>query len=112
MVSFVLFFNDFVQAVNDFLDKFFEQNPIAQVGLIVCKDKRAERLVSLSGFAFFLSSICYCNALLFLSLPPVTCYFLGNIRHLKDALDAIPEVQCVGDFSLQNCLRLGLTNLK
>lgn len=31
--------------LSSFLDKFFEQNPISQLTVILCRDKRAERLV-------------------------------------------------------------------
>ncbi|VDN31186.1 unnamed protein product [Cylicostephanus goldi] len=68
----------------NFLDKFFEQNPIAQLGLILVKDKKAERFVSLTG----------------------------NVRTLKEHLNSINEAICSGDFSLQNALQLALTNLK
>ncbi|ETN83854.1 hypothetical protein RB195_009698 [Necator americanus] len=70
--------------VSNFLDRFFEQNPIAQVGLILVKDKKAERFVS----------------------------HTGNIRALKDSINSINEAICSGDFSLQNALQLALTNLK
>ncbi|CAJ0950037.1 unnamed protein product, partial [Mesorhabditis belari] len=73
-----------IKIVTQFLDKFFELNPIAQVGLIVCKDRKAERIVPLTG----------------------------NVRQLVTALTSINELQCMGDFSLQNALRLALTNLK
>lgn len=39
----------YFQALNQFLDKFSERNPISQVGIVVCKDKRAERLIPLTG---------------------------------------------------------------
>ncbi|VDM63142.1 unnamed protein product [Angiostrongylus costaricensis] len=70
--------------LNGFIDKFFEQNPIAQLGLILAKDKKAERLVSLTG----------------------------NIRALKESLSSLNEAICNGDFSLQNALQLATTNLK
>lgn len=34
-----------------FIDEFFDQNPICQLGIIVMKDKRAEKLSDLSGSA-------------------------------------------------------------
>uniref|UniRef100_A0A0R3QJ37 Ssl1 domain-containing protein n=1 Tax=Brugia timori TaxID=42155 RepID=A0A0R3QJ37_9BILA len=39
-----------IKALNQFLDKFSEQNPISQVGVVVCRDKRAERLIPLTGY--------------------------------------------------------------
>ncbi|CAD6188600.1 unnamed protein product [Caenorhabditis auriculariae] len=67
-----------------FLEKFFEQNPIAQIGFITCKDKKAERLAALTG----------------------------NIRNLKDSLGTLNEMFCGGDFSLQNSLQLACSNLR
>lgn len=34
-----------------FIDEFFDQNPICQLGIILMKDKRAEKLSDLSGSA-------------------------------------------------------------
>ncbi|CAJ0586361.1 unnamed protein product, partial [Mesorhabditis spiculigera] len=73
-----------IRTITRFLNKFFEQNPMAQVGIIMCKDRKAERLVPLTG----------------------------NIRQICDTLGTINELQCVGDFSLQNALRLAYSNLK
>ena len=72
------------QALDTFLDKYFEQNPIAQIGVIVCKEKKAERIINLTG----------------------------NIRQVKEQLATITEASCSGDFSLQNGLQLALVNLK
>lgn len=38
--------------LNSFLEKFFQQNPISkrEGGLILVKDKKAERFVSLTGY--------------------------------------------------------------
>lgn len=73
-----------MKILNTFLEKFFEQNPISQMGLILVKDKKAERFVSLTG----------------------------NTRVLKENLASLNEAICSGDFSLQNALQLALTNLK
>ncbi|KAK6014020.1 Ssl1-like protein, partial [Ostertagia ostertagi] len=73
-----------MKILNTFIDKFFEQNPISQLGIIIVKDKKAERFVSLTG----------------------------NVRALKDNLGSLNEAICSGDFSLQNALQLALTNLK
>ncbi|CAB3403697.1 unnamed protein product [Caenorhabditis bovis] len=72
-----------MKALHQFLDKFFEQNPIAQIGFITCKDRKAERLTPLTG----------------------------NVRILKDALNSLTEAFTGGDFSLQNALQLASTNL-
>ncbi|KAK5968654.1 General transcription factor IIH subunit, partial [Trichostrongylus colubriformis] len=73
-----------MKILNTFVDKFFEQNPISQLGIIIVKDKKAERFVSLTG----------------------------NTRALKDNLGSLNEAICSGDFSLQNALQLALINLK
>ncbi|CAI5446015.1 unnamed protein product [Caenorhabditis angaria] len=73
-----------LKALNIFLERFFEQNPIAQIGFITCKDRKAERLSTMTG----------------------------NIRQLKDSLNSLTEAFCGGDFSLQNALQLACVNLK
>lgn len=35
--------------LDEFLNKFFEQNPISQMGVVICKDKKAERLIGFSS---------------------------------------------------------------
>lgn len=37
------------QLFEGFIEEYFEQNPISQLGLIVTRNKRAERLTDLSG---------------------------------------------------------------
>lgn len=73
-----------LKVINSFLDKFSEQNPISQIGIIVCKDKRADRLVPLTG----------------------------NVRLLKEGLSTLTEISCRGEFSLHNCLYLAMKCLK
>lgn len=46
--NFIVFF---FQLLEIFIDEFFDQNPICQLGIIVMKDKRAEKLSDLSGSA-------------------------------------------------------------
>lgn len=65
-----------------FIDEFFDQNPICQLGIIVMKDKRAEKLSELSGSA------------------------RKHVRSLKDM------VVCQGEPSLQNGLDLARQSLK
>lgn len=38
-----------MSCINIFLDKFFEQNPLSQLGIIICRDKRAERIIGFSS---------------------------------------------------------------
>ncbi|CAI4231135.1 unnamed protein product [Auanema sp. JU1783] len=73
-----------MKVIDNFLDKFFEQNPIAQAGFIICKDKKADRFISLTG----------------------------NIRTIKEQLATLNEASCSGDFSLQSSLQVALANLK
>uniref|UniRef100_A0A1I7VGJ0 Nucleolar protein 14 n=1 Tax=Loa loa TaxID=7209 RepID=A0A1I7VGJ0_LOALO len=72
-----------IKALNQFLDKFSEQNPISQVGIVVCKDKRAECLIPLTG----------------------------NVRLVKESLSTITEVLCHGEFSLHNSLMAAIKSL-
>uniref|UniRef100_A0A915Q771 VWFA domain-containing protein n=1 Tax=Setaria digitata TaxID=48799 RepID=A0A915Q771_9BILA len=73
-----------IKVLNQFLDKFSEQNPISQVGIIICKDKRAERLISLTG----------------------------NVRLVKESLSTITEALCHGEFSLHNGLMAAIRSLQ
>uniref|UniRef100_A0A914VSN8 Ssl1-like domain-containing protein n=1 Tax=Plectus sambesii TaxID=2011161 RepID=A0A914VSN8_9BILA len=72
------------KALDGFLDKFFEQNPISQIGVILLKDKRAEKLTELTG----------------------------NHRKHRDALAGVTEASCAGEFSLQNALEMAMKTLK
>ncbi|KAM3723063.1 General transcription factor IIH subunit [Dirofilaria immitis] len=72
-----------IKTLNQFLDKFSEQNPISQVGIVVCKDKRAERLIPLTG----------------------------NVRLVKESLSTITEAMCHGEFSLHNSLMATIRSL-
>lgn len=65
-----------------FVEEFFDQNPICQIGLIVMKDKRAEKLSELSGSS------------------------RKHIRLIKDL------AVCKGEPSLQNGLDLARQSLK
>lgn len=67
-----------------FFDQFFDQNPISQIGIIVTRNKRAERVSELSG----------------------------NAKTHLETLKRLAEVTCVGEPSLQNALELGLQTLK
>jgi transcription initiation factor TFIIH subunit 2 len=39
------------QLLHNFLEEFFDQNPISQMGIIIMKNKRAERVSELTGTA-------------------------------------------------------------
>ncbi|KAI6198888.1 GPN-loop GTPase 3 [Aphelenchoides besseyi] len=70
--------------VKNFVQNFFQFNPIAQIGLILCNDRKPNRLVS----------------------------FTSDSRVLNDALDSLDYAACTGDFSLQTSLNLALQDLQ
>lgn len=72
------------QLLEVFIEEFFDQNPICQIGLILMKDKRAEKLSELSGSA------------------------RKHIRSLKE----LHKISLVGEPSLQNGLDLARQSLK
>lgn len=62
-----------VKLLEGFIDEFFEQNPIAQMGVIVTRNKRAEKLSDLAGTSkrqkevkplFYFSVVIYGNKIL------------------------------------------------
>ncbi|KAL1463370.1 hypothetical protein WDU94_015125, partial [Cyamophila willieti] len=69
-----------------FIEEFFEQNPISQLGIIVTRNKRAERLTDLSG----------------------------NYRRHLDALrtQCSDPNYCIGEPSLQNSLELAYSTMR
>ncbi|XP_064384841.1 general transcription factor IIH subunit 2-like isoform X2 [Halichondria panicea] len=71
-----------LKIVENFLAEFFDQNPISQVGLIITRDGRAEKLLELNG----------------------------NSRVLMEALKRPPS--CSGDPSIQNSLEMTMRALK
>uniref|UniRef100_A0A1A7ZMS4 General transcription factor IIH subunit n=1 Tax=Nothobranchius furzeri TaxID=105023 RepID=A0A1A7ZMS4_NOTFU len=73
-----------LKLMETFVDEYFDQNPISQVGIIITKNKRAEKLTELSG----------------------------NPKKHIDALKKAVDTPCVGEPSLYNALSLALNNLK
>ncbi|XP_063819964.1 general transcription factor IIH subunit 2 [Pseudophryne corroboree] len=67
-----------------FVDEYFVQNPISQIGLIVTRNKRAEKLTELAG----------------------------NPRQHITALKKAVDITCNGEPSLYNSLNLALQTLK
>ncbi|XP_071774107.1 general transcription factor IIH subunit 2 isoform X2 [Centroberyx gerrardi] len=67
-----------------FVEEYFDQNPISQVGIITTKNKRAEKLTDLAGNP------------------------KKHITALKKAVDSV----CVGEPSLYNSLSLAIQTLK
>lgn len=73
-----------VKLLEIFIDEFFDQNPISQLGIIVLKSKRAEKISDLSG---------------------------SSSKHIK-AVQMLHKVSLTGEPSLQNGLDLALQTLK
>ena len=52
-VSFLVFLfmtnRFFLKLLNGFIDEFFDQNPISQLGIILTQNKRAEKITELTG---------------------------------------------------------------
>uniref|UniRef100_UPI00398E8B76 general transcription factor IIH subunit 2 n=1 Tax=Pristiophorus japonicus TaxID=55135 RepID=UPI00398E8B76 len=67
-----------------FVDEYFDQNPISQIGIITTKNKRAEKLTELAG----------------------------NPKKHKEALKKAVGVSCCGEPSLYNSLTLAMETLK
>lgn len=73
-----------VAQLQSFVQAFFDQNPISQLGILVTRDKRAELTAELGG----------------------------NVRKLHDALQNVGSLTCSGELSLQNALEMALQTLK
>ena len=73
-----------VKLLQDFIREFFDQNPISQIGLIVTRNKRGERITELSG----------------------------NMNTHLNALKRLIDIECDGEPSLQNSLEIALTTLR
>uniref|UniRef100_A0A1I7S5R7 VWFA domain-containing protein n=1 Tax=Bursaphelenchus xylophilus TaxID=6326 RepID=A0A1I7S5R7_BURXY len=72
-----------VQLLKDFVQKFFQFNPIAQIGIILCTDRRPNRLVA----------------------------FTSDTRTLVDTLSGLDYASCTGEFSLQSSLQMAANDL-
>jgi transcription initiation factor TFIIH subunit 2 len=83
-------YNDFAnfslprQLLENFVVEFFDQNPIGQLGIIVSRNKRSEKVTELGG---------------------------NPKRHIK-ALQTLAGKTCQGEPSLQNSLELALQTLR
>ncbi|XP_043473028.1 general transcription factor IIH subunit 2 [Leptopilina heterotoma] len=73
-----------LKLMESFIEEFFYQNPISQIGIIVTKNKRAEKISDLTG---------------------------NPKKHLKE-LRALKTATCTGEPSLQNSIELALKSLK
>ncbi|XP_019873844.2 general transcription factor IIH subunit 2 [Aethina tumida] len=73
-----------IKIMSGFIEEFFDQNPISQMGLIIMHNKRAEKISDLAG---------------------------NSSKHIKQ-LNALNRTSLVGEPSLQNGLEMALSSLK
>lgn len=73
-----------LKLLQKFIDEYFDQNPISQIGFIIMRNKRAERICELSG----------------------------NSRQHLSILDKLKDKPTSGEPSLQNALELAFSTLK
>ncbi|KAF4519067.1 hypothetical protein B566_EDAN001657 [Ephemera danica] len=73
-----------VKLLQNFFEEFFDQNPISQMGIIVMRNKRAERISDLAG---------------------------TSRKHSK-GIQQLGDMACSGEPSLQNALELALRSLR
>ncbi|XP_045161662.1 general transcription factor IIH subunit 2-like [Mercenaria mercenaria] len=73
-----------LKLLEHFIEEYFDQNPISQLGIIVTKNKRAEKVTELGG----------------------------NPRRHITALQKLKERTCQGEPSLQNSLELAMQTLR
>ena len=67
-----------------FVHSYFDQNPISQLGIIITKNKIAEKV----------------------------CELAGNPKKITEKLNSLKDKLCQGEPSIQNSLELALTTLK
>lgn len=67
-----------------FLKDFFSKNPISQIGIVISRNKRAEKIIAPTG----------------------------NLKLLLDCVDKIEQDECTGEPSLQNSLEMCLHHLR
>ncbi|CAD5223449.1 unnamed protein product [Bursaphelenchus okinawaensis] len=72
-----------IRLLKDFVQKFFQFNPIAQIGIILCTDRRPNRLVS----------------------------FTSDTRTLLECLNGLDYASCTGEFSLQSSIQMAASDL-
>ncbi|XP_074851504.1 general transcription factor IIH subunit 2 isoform X2 [Carettochelys insculpta] len=103
-----------------FVEEYFDQNPISQIGVIVTKSKRAEKLTELSASSFMYIFLTGCESCLhggfscleqpFHILPHQS--FKWNPRKHITALKKAVDLTCHGEPSLYNSLNLAMQTLK
>lgn len=73
-----------LKLLEDFIEEFFYQNPISQLGIIITRNKRAEKISDLTG---------------------------NSKKHIKE-LRALQQTAITGEPSLQNSVELAVKSLK
>ncbi|XP_063228236.1 general transcription factor IIH subunit 2 [Bacillus rossius redtenbacheri] len=73
-----------IKILEGFVEEFFDQNPISQLGIITTRNKRAEKISELAG---------------------------NSRKHIMN-IQKTTETPCAGEPSLQNALELALKSLK
>lgn len=73
-----------LKLLEDFIEEFFYQNPISQLGIIITRNKRAEKISDLGG---------------------------NSKKHVKE-LQGLQQTMVTGEPSLQNSLELALKSLR
>jgi transcription initiation factor TFIIH subunit 2 len=84
-----------------FVDEYFDQNPISQLGILTTSNKRAEKIAELGGtWSFFYA---------------VSAHILlhsGNPKRHIQTLRSLRDRTGIGEPSLQNALDLAAQTLK
>ncbi|GJQ71333.1 putative TFIIH C1-like domain protein [Trypoxylus dichotomus] len=73
-----------VKILENFVEEYFDQNPISQMGIIIMHNKRAEKVCDLGG----------------------------NFRKYIKVINGLAKTSLIGEPSLQNGLELALKSLK
>lgn len=91
------------------MDEFFYQNPISQIGLIITKNKRAEKISDLAGNSK--KHIKVCTYIYIIIIKNITMAFIFSIIFLQE-IKALQQSSLAGEPSLQNSLELAIKSLK
>ncbi|XP_074851507.1 general transcription factor IIH subunit 2 isoform X4 [Carettochelys insculpta] len=113
-----------------FVEEYFDQNPISQIGVIVTKSKRAEKLTELSASSFMYIFLTGCESCLhggfscleqpFHILPHQSfkctkTHLVSDTRNPRKHITALKkavDLTCHGEPSLYNSLNLAMQTLK
>ena len=69
-LNFSCYFIVLFQLLEHFVDEYFDQNPISQMGIIFTKNKRAEKVTELGGMCISSAPFCdsFCTSTVFVCL--------------------------------------------